>query len=504
MARFKSYDYAQKVFVPVFLEEQLVPGTLEFAVHTLIENRIDMSIFDDRYSNDKMGSCAYDPKILLKVVLLAYSRGMESSRPIERACVENITFMAMACNARPDHSTIAAFVSTMKDQISRLFTEVLLVCEEEGLLGGTFFALDGCKLPSNASKQWSGKIDEIKRKKEKIGERVDRLLKSQIEADKKDPGGQAALSDRSKRDSKIEQLQKKAERIEQWLEENDRKIGRKGTEVKSNVTDNESTTMLTSHGTIQGYNAQALVDDSNQVIVHAEAFGEGPDHYHIPPMIDGAKENMKSLGHSEDYFEDATLTADALYHSNVNMEKCEEEKLDAYIPDRFFRDRDPAFKGKRKRGKRKAKRFHLEDFDYCEADDVYKCPKGRLLRLFAKDVKRDRVIYRIYKAGEDACIGCKLKKRCISNKKGKRRTLTVPTGYVGKHYSKEMADKIDTDEGRRIYNRRFAVVEPVFGNIRSQKRMDRFTLRGKIKVNIQWMLYCMVHNMEKIAHCGAL
>ncbi len=503
MAKYKRYDYSQKIFVPVFLEDQLMPGTLEFAIHTLIENRIDMSIFDDRYSNDETGSCAYDPKILLKVVLLAYSRQITTSRPIERACKENITFMAMACNTQPDHSTIAAFVSSMKDQILGLFTEVLLVCEEEGLLGGTFFALDGCKLPSNASKQWSGKIDEIKRKKVTIEERVDRLLKSQIEADKKDADGQQRQSDRSKRASKIEQLHKKADRIGEWLEENDRKIGRKGTEVKSNVTDNESTTMLTSHGTIQGYNAQALVDDSSQVIVHAEVFGEGPDHYHIPPMIDGAKENMKALGHSGDYFEDATLTADALYHSNVNMEKCEEEKLDAYIPDRFFRDRDPAFTGKRKRGKKRAKRFHLEDFDYCEADDAYKCPKGKLLRLAAKDVKRDRVIYRIYRAEENACEGCKLKSKCISRKNGKRRALTVPTGYVGRHYSKEMADKIDTDEGRRKYNRRFAVIEPVFGNIRSQKRLDRFTLRGKIKVNIQWLLYCMVHNIEKIAHCGA-
>ena len=144
MAKYKHYDYSQKVFVPVFLEDQLMPGTLEFAIHTLIENRIDMSVFDDRYKNDETGSSAYDPKILLKVVLLAYSRGIKTSRPIERACKENIPFMAMACDARPDHSTIAAIVSSMKDQISRLFTEVLLVCAEEELLGGTFFALVGC------------------------------------------------------------------------------------------------------------------------------------------------------------------------------------------------------------------------------------------------------------------------------------------------------------------------------------------------------------------------
>jgi len=116
------------------------------------------------------------------VVLLGYSRGLISSRQIERACYENVTFMALSGNQRPDHSTIATFVSSMKDQILPLFCDILLVCEQENLLGGSFFALDGVKLPANASR-----------------------------------------------------------------------------ELKSNLTDNDSALMLTSGGTIQGYNGQALV-----------------------------------------------------------------------------------------------------------------------------------------------------------------------------------------------------------------------------------------------------
>ena len=117
MAKYKYYDYSQKVLVPVCLEEQLIPGTLEFAIHFLVETRMDMTIFDDRYNNDETGRWAYDPKILLKVVLFGYSRGMKSSRKIERACRENVTFMALSCSQQPDHSTIAAFVSSMKDEI---------------------------------------------------------------------------------------------------------------------------------------------------------------------------------------------------------------------------------------------------------------------------------------------------------------------------------------------------------------------------------------------------
>ena len=135
MARYKHYDYRQMMMIPVSLEEQLVPGTLEYAIHHLIEERIDTGIFDERFCNDETGRSAYDPKVLLKIVLCAYSRGELSSRKIERACKDNVIFMALACGQRPDHSTIAAFISSMGDQIEPLFSQVLLVCEEEGSLG---------------------------------------------------------------------------------------------------------------------------------------------------------------------------------------------------------------------------------------------------------------------------------------------------------------------------------------------------------------------------------
>jgi transposase len=184
MAKFKDRNYAQDVLIAVSLEEQLKPGSLEFAIHTLVETRMDTSIFEDRYHNDETGRWAYNPKVLVKIVLFGYSQGLISSRKLERACKKDVTFMALSCLQYPDHSTIAAFVSSMKDEILPLFRDVLLVCEEEGLLGGTLFALDGCKLPSNASKQWSGTISDLERKKEKIEKKVKQLLEKQVETDK--------------------------------------------------------------------------------------------------------------------------------------------------------------------------------------------------------------------------------------------------------------------------------------------------------------------------------
>jgi transposase len=496
MARFKTYDYRQRVLLPVSLEDQLMPGTLEFAIHTLVEKRLDMAIFHDKYRNDETGRAAYDPKIILKVVLLAYSRGLISSRRIEQACRENAVFIALACGQQPDHSTIAAFVSSMKDEIMPLFRDVLLVCEEMNLLGGTMLALDGCKLPSNASKEWSGTFPELQKKKQKIEAKVAQLLEEQMQTDRgqDEPSGPRASG--PSRQQQVEKLQKKAELMEKWLAENQPKQGSAGRERQSNITDNDSATMMTSHGVVQGYNGQGLIDAKHQVIVHGEAFGNGQDHAHIPPMLTGALENLQSLGHESDYFEGKILAADSNYHTQVNLKKCQEMGVDAYIPDRKFRNRDPRFATQKRRQMR---RFTLKDFHHDDALDQYICPNGKVLRLVVKRVLNRGHLYRKYYADEKDCQICPLRPRCIYAAGAKRKQLFVPVGDI---LSQQMVAKIDTEPGRRIYPQRLAIVEPVFANIRSNKRLDRFTLRSKIKVNIQWLLYCLVHNIEKILNYG--
>ncbi len=501
MAKYKSYNYSQTVMLPVSLEDQLMSGTIEFAIHTLVEDEMDMSRFDERYRNDETGCKAYDPKVLLKVVLLGYARGIFTSRKIERACKENVVFMALSCRQEPDHSTIAPFVSSLQEEIVPLFRNVLLVCDKMNLLGGTEFALDGLKLPSNASKKRSGTIGNLKRKKEKLEEKVRQLLKAQIEADRKEESSQA---EKEKRKRQAERLRKEAKRIEKWLSENEAKIGKQGREIQSNITDNDSAKMVTSHGTIQGYNAQALVDEKNQVIIQGEASGSGQDHHHIPPIINEAKENMKALGHDEGYFEGATVTADSNYHSEINIRKCVKEGLDAYIPDKDFRSRDSRFEDQKERYKsKKERKYSLEDFRYDEEKDRYMCPQGEELQCTAKKVRhRGGKLYRQYVGDPGYCGGCIGKRLCIRRKGGDCKYLLILVGEEERNYSKEMIAKIDTERGRKLYPHRISIVEPVFANIRTNKRLDRFTLRGKAKVNIQWLLYCMVHNIEKIVNFG--
>jgi transposase len=510
MAKHQHYDYKQSVIEPIFLEDQLLPGTLEYAIHYIVEERLDMSVFDARYNNDVTGRKSIDPKLLLKIVLYGYSRGMISSRSLEYACQKITTFMALACNKTPDHSTIAAFVSSIDEEIEDLFTMVLMICYEEGLLGGTHFSIDGLKLPSNASKEWSGKFDDLKKKHDALRRKVKQIVKEHKMTDKKERN--KSLTDKERLKKRIMKLNQQADRIEQFLVENDPKIGSTGKEIQSNVTDNESAKMATSHGVLQGYNANAMVDDKNQIITSAQVFGSGTDTKAMAPMLEEARNNLEAAG-IEEPLEGKTVSADTGYYSVENLEACEDEKVDAYVPDQQFRKRDVRFKDagrhrrstdkRHKKYKSKKRYFDVNDFRMDKESCNLICPAGEEL-YFRNRKLNDPQGYKFfaYQALKTSCSGCKLRSKCLRNLDTESRQVHILYEKPEITITDKMKEKIDTPEGRKTYGKRIGIVEPVFGNIRACKKMDRFTLRGKIKVGIQWKLYCLVHNIEKILNYG--
>jgi transposase len=516
MARYKPYNPNQSRLVPITLSEHIYEGSLEEAIHKIVEGKIDLSGLDQLYKNDDTGRPAIHPKVLLKVILLAYARGITGSRPIERACRENVLFMALAGGEEPDHATIAAFVTALKGHIMDIFVNVLLFCEEMNLLSGTHLSLDGLKLPSNASKEHSGTFKDLKKKQAKLKAKIKELIREHRQLDK--TGLSAQQISQAKHKKQIKRLRNEVRRIDRFLNTEEPKEGKSKKEIQSNITDNDSAKMPTSHGVIQGYNAQAMVDDKHQIIVHAEAMGNGQDTDNLAPMIEGTKENLKSIGKGDDALKGKILTADSNYHTNKNIEKCEEEQVDAYIPDVKFRKRDERFKDQErykdgvnkppKPGQTKRIKTELEDFTYDEKNDCYICPAGHALKLEVKRHVLRNGIYRTYRMKDDYCINCKLRTQCMGNAKARRRYLCVPLGKCTKSPpaeltpSQRMQIKIDSFLGKFIYGKRIGNVEPVFGNLRFNKKLNRFTYRGKEKVNIQWLLFCLVHNIEKIAHYG--
>jgi transposase len=506
MAKYKPYSYAQGQFIPVFFEKQIQKGSFEYTLSYLIDNELNLSIFDNRFCNDDTGAPAYDPRILLKVILFAYSRGITHSRKIACCCKENVLFMALSANSRPHFTTIANFISSMNKEVSKLFLEVLMVCDHQNLIGKEMFAIDGCKLPSNASKEWSGTKADFKKKIAKMQTAIERMIArhctqdiSQVEPDQK-----------AKEVQYIEKLQKNCAKIKEWLENNDDRKGTSGKPIKSNITDNESAKMKTSKGVIQGYVGVASVDAKNQVIVNTEAFGQGQEHNLLGPTIEDIRKNFNAIGHSGDIFKQAKLTADSGYHSENNMEMVFGEKIDAFVADPNFRKRDPRFVSaehykeleRKKSGKSTTgKLFTTADFTFPEDFSYCICPAGKRLYRSGKNFKAFK-----FKGPKSSCLPCHLRSRCLRKpEKTEIRQVAYFTGRSAtgeQRFTEKMKEKIDSVKGRATYNMRLAVGEPPFAHIRSILGLDRFTLRGKQKVNTQWNLFCIVHNLKKIHGYG--
>ncbi|EIF41858.1 transposase IS4 family protein [gamma proteobacterium BDW918] len=191
MPKFKPYDYNQDAMVVINFAEQIQPGTFEFTLHHLIENHIDLSAFYDKYNNDEGGRKAYDPAVLLKIILFAYSKGITSSREIQWQCEHNIIFKALSCDSVPHFTLIASFVSNYPDAIEAVFEEVLLVCDQQGLLGLELLAIDGCKMSSNAAKEHSGTFDELAQKSAKLRKQIQHHIKEHQRLDARKPNEKA-------------------------------------------------------------------------------------------------------------------------------------------------------------------------------------------------------------------------------------------------------------------------------------------------------------------------
>lgn len=511
MARYKDYCYEQDKFIPLRFSKQILPGTFEYTLSYLIDHVIDVSVFDERYKNDETGAPAHSPALLLKIVLYAYARGIISSREIEKACRENIIFMALSADTRPHFTTIADFISGMAGQIQPVFRDILLYCDALGLIGKEMFAIDGCKLPSNASKEWSGTRAELKKKQQKLERVVHRMLTTHRQRDAQASPPPMAEQERQYR----KKLRRHIHKLRHWLEHNEDKPGKSGKPIKSNVTDNDSAKMKTAHGVIQGYDGVVAVDHKHQIIVHAEAYGEAQEHDLLLPTIEGMDDNFTAIGETA-VFKGGKVTADSGFHTEKNLQALHERKVDAYIADNRMRKRDVRFldtdkyRARTRREKQQFlgtnKTFSNKDFVYDEKNHTCICPAGQSLYGNGSHITIGGYHAVKFRAPKRACRPCHLRAKCLQHpERTEVRQVAFFTGKVShNHYpfTQQMKQKIDAPAGQAIYSQRLGTVEPVFGNHRNHGR-DRFTLRGKIKVNIQWLLYSIVHNMGKIHVYGA-
>lgn len=517
MPNFKKYSYNQTAMVVIDFAKQLRPNTFEFTLHHLIEDYIDLSSFYDKYKNDQGGRTAYDPAILLKIILFAYFKGVKSSRDMQWECENNIIFKALSCDTVPHYTSIASFISSYPDAIESVFEQVLLVCDQQGLLGNELIAIDGCKMSSNAAKEHSGTLAELEEKRTKIQRQIKHCMKEHKRLDRRKP------KERERKDQleqNIQTLSKHFDKINDYLKTAAPRMGqgKRPKEIKGNITDNESGKMLTSRGTIQGYNGVAAVDKKHQIIVEAHAYGEGQEHHTLQPILQSLNERYKKVGISDDILSDQIIiTADTGFANEANYDYLKSQGINAYIPDNQFRSRDPKFKDQKdKYGKRHQdtvkgirKVIPASEFTLNKRTKTCTCPAGNELWL-KSEIEEPNGKQKLFFEGKlTDCRHCPLKTQCMRNPTsadtreghGRQVSFTVNSRKTATYW---MQKRVDSRLGKQIYGHRMSVVEPVFGNIGTNKGLNRFSLRGREKVEGQWRLYSLVHNIEKLMRYSSI
>ena len=455
MARDKHIDTSPK-FIPVDLAAQLLPGTFEHALCHLIDREIDLSRFDARYRNDVTGAPALPPAMLLKVMLFGYSRRMISSRELERACREHVTFIALSGDSAPHFTTIASFICSMDDSIATVFKDVLFICDRQGLIGREMFAIDGVKLPTNASKAKSGTRADFIRQADKMGTVAKQMLARHRENDALPVEPDLAANEAQR----ITRLQTDAAQLRDWLAVHpEDRMGSKGSVRESNRTDNESAKMATSKRVIQGYCGVAAVDDRHQIIMEAQAHGTGSEQALLMTMLDALAPHPLHNKHT----------------TAINTVKAN-------------------------------RRYKPTDFSYDKESGTCICPAGKQPYQNGQNCIHNGYIAVKFQGAQQDCLPCEQRDKCLRHPdKTKTRQVSFFRGKADtsvQTLADKMKQAIDSERGRALYGGRFAAVEPVFGNIRHNKRLNRFTLRGQQKVDGQWKLFCLVHNIEKLAHHG--
>lgn len=424
-----------------------------------VVNTLDLSCLYLKISSE--GNMPYHPKMMLKVFFYAYANGIFSSRNIAKALGENLALIYLAAWQRPDFRTINNFRTNNLKEIEDLFVQIVQICQQLKMVKLGHISIDGSKFKACAA-------DRKTYDRKRIEKEMKRLLDK---AEKKDREEDALYGSDNTGDELPEDIRNRDHRIEK-LNQIQKQLDQEGKE-KLNATDPDAVFMKTKSGIKTSYNAQACVDEDVQIIVAAEVTNQPNDLEQLLPMIEQTEKNTDaSIG---------ILSADSGYSSAKNLEKLEPYNIDAYIPDDTYQSRN--------RGK-KASPFDKDNFIYDQASDVFTCPAGKVLNFWYTKKEAD-CDYRVYRCTE--CKHCQHFGQCTTSQRGRSIWRRLVDEKV-----KAMRLKLDSQSGKAIYARRKHIIEPVFGHIKAVIGFTGFNLRGLKKVNAEFKLVAIAHNLKKI------
>lgn len=448
---FKECNREQVYLLPPALQEWLPPTDLVWLVIDAVEE-MDLKAFYLKYREDGKGQAAFEPSMMMALLLYAYSLGIRSSREIEQLCERDIGFRVIAANQVPDHTTISRFRKDNGTALEDLFTQVLKLCKEAGLVKVGVVALDGSKVKANAALEANRTYEHIE------GEAAKMLAQAEAQdaeedrlygPDKRGDELPDELADRTRRKTRLaackkqleeraaqEAAQKQLKIDERQAEETETGITKRGrkpqepdptpaAEAKANPTDPDSRIMKTRSGYVQGANGQTVVTEE-QIIIAAEVTNQENNINQLHPMVQKAQENITAIAPNETQTIKAVL-ADAGYASDKNLAAIEPDGPEYLVA---------------------TKKDWKQRKETAEASP----PRGRIPKAMTLRQRMER--------------------------------------------------KLLTQRGRKLYKKRGQTVEPVFGQIKDCRGIRHFMRRGLEACAQEWKLICATHNLLKLWRSG--
>ena len=442
---YRPWNVDQPMLLPPSVQELVPEGHLAHFIRDLVRDDLDLSAILDEYQEER-GYPPYHPVMMTALLLYAYCQGVYSSRRIAQACEQRVDFMAVTAMQQPDFRTISDFRKRHLKALGALFGQVLVLCEQAGLVKLGHVALDGTKVKANASKHKAMSYGRMKQREKELADEVARWL---AQAEAADAGEDEALGLERRGDELPDWVRDKQKRLEKMREamaaleaeaaaeaqaaqanaECDGPPAGGGSQqaqppaqdapapppnpppkdkAQRNFTDPESRIMKTPNGFEQAYNAQAAVDADSQVIVAEGLTNAGNDKQQVVPIAD---EIEKNTGRKP-----GELSADSGYCSEGNLAELEQRGIRGYIAT-----------GRQKHGTASA------------------------------------------------------------------------TGKGGGDHVRKMSRRLRQGGHRSRYRLRKQTVEPVFGQMKGARGFRQFLLRGLEKVSDEWRLICTAHNLLKLA-----
>ena len=451
---FRRYDPDQSFLMPPSIDDWLPQDHTARFIAEVVDELLDLSAVYDSYV-EASGAPPYDPQMMLKLLLYAYSTGVTSSREMERRCHVDVAFRWLSANSAPDYRSIARFRRRHLVALDDLFTQVLVLCSEAGLVKLGRVALDGTKLRASASRHKAMSYGRLSPRIEQLEAEVAALLAEAETTDQaedeefgEDKRGDEVPPELARRETRLVKMRAAKEAIEVEAAEKaaEKAAGRAEADgaddaavaeaaataaggatprerTQRSFTDPEARMMKTTDGFHYAYNAQAVVDEYSQVVLAADVTDQAGDVQQLIPMIDAATGSLTDAGIETTL---GVVLADAGYCSEDNLQELSNAKVNAVVA------------------------------------------TGRIRR--------------------------------------NERVPDAPRGPIPKNATQRerMARRLRTKPGRADYARRKAIVEPVFGQMKTRQHAKHLRLRGLTGAKGEWTLHAICHNLRKLANAAPL